>query len=248
MENLTIAQKLEALVKLQSIDSKIDEIKIIRGDLPEEVRDLEDELAGYETRLSKYEKDIASLDETIKGYKQGIKDSEKLIKKYEEQQKNVRNNREYDAITKEVELQQLEMQVFEKKIKESLQQGEFKKTDIEKTQASLSDRQKDLKNKQGELQVIIEESQDEEAKLVKDREKATKQIEERLLLSYDKLRSNVANGLAVVSVKRDACGGCFNTVPPQRQAEIRDKKKIIVCEHCGRILANVEMVLVEAKK
>jgi predicted nucleic acid-binding Zn-ribbon protein len=248
MENLTIAQKLEALVKLQSIDSKIDEIKIIRGDLPEEVRDLEDELAGYETRLSKYEKDIASLDETIKGYKQGIKDSEKLIKKYEEQQKNVRNNREYDAITKEVELQQLEMQVFEKKIKESLQQGEFKKADIEKTQASLSDRQKDLKNKQGELQVIIEESQDEEAKLVKDREKATKQIEERLLLSYDKLRSNVANGLAVVSVKRDACGGCFNTVPPQRQAEIRDRKKIIVCEHCGRILANVEMVLVEAKK
>jgi len=248
MENLTIAQKLEALVKLQSIDSKIDEIKIIRGDLPEEVRDLEDELAGYETRLSKYEKDIATLDETIKGYKQGIKDSEKLIKKYEEQQKNVRNNREYDAITKEVELQQLEMQVFEKKIKESLQQGEFKKSDIEKTQTSLADRQKDLKNKQGELQVIIEESQDEEAKLVKDREKAIKQIEDRLLLSYDKLRSNVANGLAVVSVKRDACGGCFNTVPPQRQAEIRDRKKIIVCEHCGRILANVEMVLVEAKK
>jgi predicted nucleic acid-binding Zn-ribbon protein len=248
MENLTIAQKLEALVKLQSIDSKIDEIKIIRGDLPEEVRDLEDELAGYETRLSKYEKDIAALDETIKGYKQGIKDSEKLIKKYEEQQKNVRNNREYDAITKEVELQQLEMQVFEKKIKEALQQGEFKKSDIEKTQAALADRQKDLKNKQGELQVIIEESQDEEAKLMKDREKAIKQIEERLLLSYDKLRSNVANGLAVVSVKRDACGGCFNTVPPQRQAEIRDRKKIIVCEHCGRILANVEMVLVEAKK
>jgi len=248
MENLTIAQKLEALIKLQTIDSKIDEIKIIRGDLPEEVRDLEDELAGYETRLSKYEKDIAALDETIKGYKQGIKDSEKLIKKYEEQQKNVRNNREYDAITKEVELQQLEMQVFEKKIKEALQQGEFKKSDIEKTQASLADRQKDLKNKQGELQVIIEESQDEEAKLVKDREKAIKQIEERLLLSYDKLRSNVANGLAVVSVKRDACGGCFNTVPPQRQAEIRDRKKIIVCEHCGRILANVEMVLVEAKK
>ncbi len=248
MENLTIAQKLEALIKLQTIDSKIDEIKIIRGDLPEEVRDLEDELAGYETRLSKYEKDISTLDETIKGYKQGIKDAEKLIKKYEEQQKNVRNNREYDAITKEVELQQLEMQVFEKKIKESLQQGEFKKADIEKTQASLADRQKDLKNKQGELQVIIEESQDEEAKLVKDREKAIKQIEERLLLSYDKLRSNVANGLAVVSVKRDACGGCFNTVPPQRQAEIRDRKKIIVCEHCGRILANVEMVLVEAKK
>jgi len=248
MENLTIAQKLEALIKLQSIDSQIDEIKTIRGDLPEEVRDLEDELAGYETRIAKYEGDIAAQDETAKGYKLAIKDAEKLIKKYEEQQKNVRNNREYDAITKEVELQQLEIQVLEKKIKEALVQIDFKKADIDKTQASLTDRQKDLKNKQGELQVIIDESQDDESKLVKERDKACKQIEDRLLLAYTKLRSNVANGLAVVAVKRDACGGCFNRVPHQRQAEIRDRKKIIVCEHCGRVLANVEMNILEPAK
>lgn len=248
MENLTIAQKLEALIKLQTIDSKIDEIKTIRGDLPEEVRDLEDELEGYETRIAKYEGDIAAQDETAKAYKLAIKDAEKLIKKYEEQQKNVRNNREYDAITKEVELQQLEIQVLEKKIKEALVQIDFKKADIDKTQASLTDRQKDLKNKQGELQVIIDESQEDESKLVKERDKACKQIEERLLHAYNRLRGNVVNGLAVVAVKRDACGGCFNRVPHQRQAEIRDKKKIIVCEHCGRVLANVEMTILEPSK
>lgn len=248
MENLTIAQKLEALIKLQTIDSQIDEIKTIRGDLPEEVRDLEDELAGYETRIAKYEADIAGLEDTVKANKQGIKDAEKLIKKYEEQQKNVRNNREYDAITKEVELQQLEIQVFEKKIKEGLVQIDFKKADIEKTQANLTDRKKDLKNKQSELQVIIDESQDDEAKLMKERDKACKQIEDRLLFAYTRLRANVANGLAVVSVKRDACGGCFNRVPHQRQAEIRDRKKIIVCEHCGRVLANVEMNILEPAK
>lgn len=248
MENLTIAQKLEALVKLQTIDSQIDEIKIIRGDLPEEVRDLEDELEGYQTRVSKYEADSGALDDVVKAHKQGIKDAEKLIKKYEEQQKNVRNNREYDAITKEVELQQLEIQVFEKKIKEALVQIDFKKADIDKTQASLTDRKKDLKNKQGELQVIIDESQEDENKLMKDRDKACKQIEDRLLLAYTKLRANVANGLAVVSVKRDACGGCFNRVPHQRQAEIRDRKKIIICEHCGRVLANVEMNILEPAK
>ena len=248
MENLTIAQKLEALVKLQTIDSQIDEIKIIRGDLPEEVRDLEDELEGYQTRVSKYEADSGALDDVVKAHKQGIKDAEKLIKKYEEQQKNVRNNREYDAITKEVELQQLEIQVFEKKIKEALVQIDFKKADIDKTQASLTDRKKDLKNKQGELQVIIDESQEDENKLMKDRDKACKQIEDRLLLAYTKLRANVVNGLAVVSVKRDACGGCFNRVPHQRQAEIRDRKKIIICEHCGRVLANVEMNILEPAK
>jgi predicted nucleic acid-binding Zn-ribbon protein len=248
MEHLTIAQKLEALVKLQSVDSQIDEIKIIRGDLPEEVRDLEDELEGYETRLHKFESDITTLEDAIKNHKAGIKESEKLIKKYQDQQSNVRNNREFDAISKEMELQQLEIQVYEKKIKEAGVQIDFKKADIEKTQALLEDRKKDLVNKKGELTVIIEESQEDENKLLKEREKAVKQIEERLLYAYTRLRGNVVNGLAVVSVKRDACGGCFNTVPPQRQAEIRDKKKIIVCEHCGRILANVELNIVEPAK
>ncbi len=247
MEN-SVAQKLEALVKLQTIDSKLDEINKVRGDLPEEVRDLEDELAGYETRVGKFESEIKKLEDEIQNNKQGIKDAEKLIKKYEEQQMNVRNNREYDAITKEVELQQLEIQISEKRIKEGFAKIEVKKEEIAKTESILQERQKDLDIKKKELDSIIGESRDEEEKLHKDREKASKAIEERLLNSYNKIRKNVNNGLAVVSVKRDACGGCFNTVPPQRQVDIREKKKLIVCEHCGRIFADVESPVLEASK
>lgn len=249
MEN-TVAQKLEALVKLQTIDSKLDEINKVRGDLPEEVRDLEDELAGYETRIGKFDAEIKALENDIANNKQSIKDAEKLIKKYGEQQSNVRNNREYDAITKEMELQQLEIQISEKRTKESLAKIDQKKEEIEKTKKSLDDRKKDLDLKKKELDSIIGESKDEENKLLKDREKASKVIEERLLLSYNKIRKNVNNGLAVVAVRRDACGGCFNTVPPQRQVDIREKKKLIVCEHCGRIFADVEAipVLEGAKK
>jgi predicted nucleic acid-binding Zn-ribbon protein len=243
MEN-TVAQKLDALVKLQSIDSKLDEIIIVRGDLPEEVRDLEDELAGYETRLAKFEGEITVLEDEIKNNKLASKEAEKNIKKYEEQQKNVRNNREYDAITKEVELQQLEIQLLEKKSKESNFKITRKNEEIESTKNTLSERKKDLKNKREELEVIIGESKEDEVKLRKEREKAEAALEERLLYSYNRLRGNARNGLAVVSVRRDACGGCFNTVPPQRQTEIREKKKIIVCEHCGRILANVETISV----
>ncbi len=247
MEN-SVAQKLEALVKLQTIDSKLDEINKVRGDLPEEVRDLEDELAGYETRVGKFESEIKKLEDEIQNNKQGIKDAEKLIKKYEEQQMNVRNNREYDAITKEVELQQLEIQISEKRIKEGFAKIEVKKEEIAKTESILQERQKDLDIKKKELDSIIGESRDEEEKLHKDREKASKAIEERLLNSYNKIRKNVNNGLAVVSVKRDACGGCFNTVPPQRQVDIREKKKLIVCEHCGRIFADVESPVLETSK
>ena len=243
MEN-TVAQKLDALIKLQSIDSKLDEIIIVRGDLPEEVRDLEDELAGYETRLAKFEGEITVLEDEIKNNKLASKEAEKNIKKYEEQQKNVRNNREYDAITKEVELQQLEIQLLEKKSKESNFKITRKNEEIESTKNTLSERKKDLKNKREELEVIIGESKEDEVKLRKEREKAEAALEERLLYSYNRLRGNARNGLAVVSVRRDACGGCFNTVPPQRQTEIREKKKIIVCEHCGRILANVESITV----
>ena len=245
----TVAQKIEALVKLQTIDSKLDEIKKVRGDLPEEVRDLEDELAGYETRIGKFNTDITSLEEEIAKNKQSIKDSNKNIKKYDDQQKNVRNNREYDAITKEVELQHLEIQISEKKIKEAQYKIEQKNTYIASITHTLTERKKDLAIKKGELDNLIAESQDEEAKLLKEREKASKSIEERLLNSYNKIRSNAANGLAVVAVKRDACGGCFNTVPPQRQVDIREKKKLIVCEHCGRIFSDVEIpVLVEVVK
>ena len=241
---ITVAQKLEALLKLQQIDSHLHEILKVRGDLPEEIRDLEDELAGFETRISKYTNELSAIDEDIANRKLAIKDSEKLIKKYEEQQMNVKNNREFDAITKEVELQQLEIQISEKKIKESGAKIAQKQADIEKTTESLNERRKDLDAKKAELNVIISESIEEEDKLKKERESATKVVEERLLASYNRIRSNAANGLAVVLVKRDACGGCFNTVPPQRQADIKERKKIIVCEHCGRILGGVEVPVV----
>ncbi|HEX8547875.1 MAG TPA: C4-type zinc ribbon domain-containing protein [Cytophagaceae bacterium] len=242
----TVAQKLEALVKLQTIDSKLDEIKKIRGDLPEEVRDLEDELAGYETRVSKFNTDIQSLEEEIARNKQAIKEAEKNIKKYTEQQTNVRNNREYDAITKEVELQNLEIQISDKKTKEAHYKIEQKNKEIEGTKSTLSERKKDLESKKQELDVIISESKDEESKLLKERDAAAKLIETRLLNSYNRIRTNAANGLGVVAVKRDACGGCYNTVPPQRQGDIREKKKLIVCEHCGRIFADVESPVIEA--
>lgn len=239
MEN-TIAKKLESLVKLQSIDSERDELVKVRGALPDEVMDLEDEIAGYQTRADKQNQELAELEESIAGNKTAIKDAEKLIKKYEEQQMNVRNNREYDAITKEMELQQLEIQILEKRIKEAYDRIEQKKVEIDATKETLQERSKDLDSKKGELGVITQESEADEQKLLKDRDKATKNVEDRLLKSYEKVRANMRNGLAVVPVKRGACGGCFNVVPPQKQAEIREKKKIIVCEHCGRILADVE--------
>lgn len=247
MEN-TVAKKLEALEKLQAIDSKIDEVKKIRGALPEEVQDLEDEIAGYQTRIEKQSEEKKELEDAIAANKAAIKDAEKLIKKYEEQQMNVRNNREYDAITKEIELQQLEIQILEKRIKEAYEKIEGKEEESKQTKDTLSEREKDLKSKKDELASIVKESEDDEQKMEKDRAKAAKNVEERLLKSYDKVRTNMRNGLAVVPVKRGACGGCFNVVPPQKQAEIREKKKIIVCEHCGRILSDVEDVIEEEVK
>jgi predicted nucleic acid-binding Zn-ribbon protein len=236
----TIAQKLEAIHNLQKIDSRLDAIFKIRGALPEEVQDLEDEIIGYETRLSKFKTDIAALDDEIKKHKDAIKEAEKLIKKYQEQQMNVRNNREYDAITKELELQDLEIQVLKKKIGEAQFTIENKNKDVEELKETLKDRKKDLEQKNGELETIVSESESEENKLKTEKEKAVKKIDERIIKSYKKIRENAKNGLAVVMVRRGACGGCFNIVPPQRQADIREKKKIIVCEHCGRILAGVE--------
>jgi predicted nucleic acid-binding Zn-ribbon protein len=244
----TVSQKLEALLRLQKLDTELDEIKKIRGDLPEEVRDLEDEIIGYETRVAKFNNEIAALNDDITKSKQGIKEAEKLIKKYEEQQLNVRNNREYDAITKEMELQTLEIQIFEKKIREANFKIERKKEEIDQINHILNERSKDLDNKKQELNVIVGESKEDENKLQAERDDAVKGIEERLYFSYERIRTNARNGLAVVQVRRGACGGCFNTVPPQRQADIREKKKIIVCEHCGRIFADVEYVEAEISK
>jgi uncharacterized protein len=246
MENTT-AQKLSALLELQAIDSALDDIKKIRGALPEEVSDLEDEIAQYETRISKFEGELKEIEDSIETSRAGIKESEKLIKKYEEQQMNVRNNREYDAITKEIELQNLEMQVGEKRIREAYIRIERKQEEIEGVKVRLEERQKDLEGKRKELQQITSESEEDEQKLLQEREEAKKKIEERLLRGYERVRGNARNGLAVVMVKRDACGGCFNIVPPQRRSDIREHKKIIVCEHCGRILADVEDETEESK-
>jgi predicted nucleic acid-binding Zn-ribbon protein len=244
----TIAQKLEALLKLQTIDSALDNIKKVRGDLPEEVRDLEDEIIGMETRLSKFQQEIATLDEQISSYKNAKKESEKLIIKYKEQQMNVRNNREFEAISKEVELQGIEMEIADKRIKEIDFKVLNKNDEVAGVESALFERKKDLEIKQKELELIIAESEEDEQKSLKDREKAMKIVDARLLKSYEKLRDNARNGLAVVMVKRGACGGCFSSVPPQRQTDIKDKKKIIVCEHCGRVFAGVEDVIPAPEK
>jgi uncharacterized protein len=239
---LTVSQKLEALLALQTIDSNLDEIRKVRGDLPEEVQDLEDEIIGYETRMGKHKREITNLDEEITNLKLAKKDAEKLIVKYKDQQMNVRNNREYDAISKEVELQELEIQLADKKIGEAGFRIKKKEEEIADTQSVLTNRKKDLENKKSELDLLVSESKEEEGKLLKDRDLQATKIEERLFHSYEKIRNNSANGLGVVLVRRGACGGCFNMVPPQRQAEIREKKKVTVCEHCGRILADVEEI------
>ena len=238
--DVPVDAKLEALLTLQHLDSQLDEIRRVRGDLPEEVRDLEDEIAGYEVRVKKFDEEIQGLNDFIKSRKQAGKDAETLIKKYDEQQQNVRNNREFEAIAKEIELQRLEIQIADKKIKESQYQIDVKNAEISGTKSKLDERRKDLDNKKGELDTIVGENEEEERGIMVQRENATKVVEDRLLTAYTRIRGNVRNGLAVVLVRRDACGGCFNTVPPQRQADIISHKKIIVCEHCGRILADVE--------
>ena len=241
MENQSVAQKLEALVKLQYIDTKLDELKKLRGDLPDEVQDLEDEIEGYRTRQSKYEAGQREIEDNIKKHKEAIKEAEKLIKKYTEQQKNVRNNREFDAITKEIELQELEIQICEKKIKEGKELIIEKKEEIEKTDVFVKERGDHLENKKKELDGILAESQEEEKRLLAERDKASKKIEDKLLKYYERLRGSLSNGLAVVRVVRGAAEGCNIVIPPQKIAEIREKKKIVIDEHSGRILADVDM-------
>ena len=241
MENQSVAQKLEALVKLQFIDTKLDELKKLRGDLPDEVQDMEDEIEGYRTRQNKYETGQREIEDNIKKHKEAIKEAEKLIKKYTEQQKNVRNNREFDAITKEIELQELEIQICEKKIKEGKELIIEKKEEIEKTDVFVKERGDHLENKKKELDGILAESHEEEKRLLADREKAAKKIEDKLLKYYERLRGSLSNGLAVVRVVRGAAEGCNIVIPPQKIAEIREKKKIVIDEHSGRILADVDM-------
>ena len=239
---ISVEERLRALYSLQLVDSEIDKIKTLRGELPLEVQDLEDDIAGLETRLGNLREEVLSLEKSVQKKNNEITDAETLIKKYEEQQKNVRNNREFDSLSKEIEYQNLEIELFNKKIKEFNIQIEEKKLVIAESEAALSDRKSDLDNKRSELDEIISDTQKEEEGLYKKLEKVQTVIEDRLLTAYKRIRSNARNGLAVVPVKRDACGGCFNQIPPQRQLDIRSRKKIIVCEYCGRILVDDEII------
>jgi len=232
----SIADKLRALYALQQIDSKMGEIGILKGELPIEVSDLEDEITGLKTRSKKLETNVADVEHEINQHNANIKESEGLIVKYEKQLDNVKNNREFDALTKEIELQKLEIQLSQKKIREATVTRDTKKEALDTILAKLGSRSKDADNKKVELSKIIEKTEKEEAKLLKESDKARKEIDERLLTSYDKIRKTYRNGLAVVTVARGACGGCFNRIPPQLIIEIGVMKKIIACEHCGRVL------------
>ncbi len=220
------------------MDSQIDKIRIIRGELPLEVQDLEDEIVGLETRVNNYKEDIESVENGIKEKQENIKNSLVLIKKYEDQQMNVRNNREYDSLSKEIEFQTLEIQLAEKRINENKLSLETKTTEIGTSQELLGERKEDLEIKNSELDDIVTETEKEEDDLVKLSEKQHGVIDDRLLTAYHRIRKNARNGLAVVKIERDACGGCFNKIPPQHQLDIRMHKKIIVCEYCGRILVD----------
>jgi predicted nucleic acid-binding Zn-ribbon protein len=235
---VSVEQKLVALYSLQQIDSQVDKIRIIRGELPLEVQDLEDEIIGLETRTENFKDETVALEKSVKEKQASIKESQNLIKRYEEQQNNVRNNREYDSLSKEIEFQNLEIQLAEKRIKEYKQSLEQKSKEIEEAQRVLEERQSDLELKRKELEDIVTETDKEEKMLIDRSNENQKYIEERLLKAYKRIRKNARNGLAVVQVERDACGGCFSKIPPQRQLDIRMHKKIIVCEYCGRILVD----------
>lgn len=236
--DLSIEDKLRALYHLQLIDSKIDRIRHIRGELPMEVADLEDEIAGLETRINKIKEEHHSVETEISNKKQLMKDAKAQIKKYEEQQGNVKNNREYESLGKEIEFQQLEIQLAEKRIKEYTESLNNHAMLLESASQNLVDRNEDLLKKKQELESIVSETKKEEEELLKSSTDAETIFDNRLITAYQRIRKTVRNGLAVVTVQRNSCGGCFNKIPAQRQLDIRQHKKLIVCEHCGRILVD----------
>lgn len=240
-KELTIEEKLKLLMSLQSVDTQIDKIQILKGELPEEVRVLEDEIEGLSKRISSLNDEVAELELEISNRKNSKAMAKELITRYEKQQNSVKNNREFEVLAKEIELQKLEIQLSDKKVTDTAVKLDLKKGVIEENETVLKAREKELKQKKKELEKIIEETEKEELELQKHSDKAAKKIEERLLGAYKRIRSAYRNGLAVVSVQRDACGGCFSKIPPQRQAEIKTKKRIILCENCGRILVPTEM-------
>jgi predicted nucleic acid-binding Zn-ribbon protein len=249
VKDFSVAEKLVNLYKLQTVDSSIDQIKILRGELPMEVKDLEDEVQGLVNRQTRIEEEINGITEFIEDKKAAIKESEALLAKYETQSDNVKNNREFEAINKEIEMQGLEIKLSEKNIRDANEELAEKVKVLDAAKKTIAVKEGVLNHKKEELEKIIADTEIEEKELNIKSAEARSHIDERLLYSYDRIRNSYRNGLAVVTVERDACGGCFNSIPPQRQSEIRLHKKIIVCENCGRILVEEEAAsAADAKK
>ena len=241
-KELTVEERLKALYELQTILSKIDRIKIIRGELPLEVQDLEDEIAGLETRIQNYKDEVNNLNQGIREQHKAIDEAAALIDKYTQQQDNVRNNREFDFLSKEIEYQHLNIELAEKKINDFTRQIEQKHADVDVAANHLADRQHILEEKKGELNEIVSETKQDEEKLREQAKKLeVKFDDERLLSAFKRIRKNARNGLGIVYIQRNACGGCFNRIPPQRQMEIKMHMKVIVCEYCGRIMIDPEL-------
>lgn len=240
VKEYSVEEKLAALLNLQKVESKLDTIAILKGELPIEVRDLEDEVEGLRSRETRMEEEVNGINEFIEQKKQSIVQSQELIKKYEKQSDNVKNNREFEAINKELEMQTLEVKLAERHMKDANEEIGDKARALEVVKKNIANKEANLKVKKSELDKIIAETEKEEKEYAALSQKARASVDSRLLTSFDRIRKNFRNGLAVVPVVRDACGGCFNAIPPQRQSEIRQHKKIIVCENCGRILVEEE--------
>ncbi len=241
VKDFSVEEKLTAVLALQKIDSKIDEIRTMKGELPMEVKDLEDEIEGLQTRINNIDAEINSINTFIDTKTTAKKDAQALIKKYEKQQDNVKNNREFEAINKEMEMQELEVKLNEKHVKDATYEQKDRMNARLKTEEKINDVEAALKIKRKELEKITADTEKEEKILSAKSEEAKEKVDPRLLSAYDRIRASYRNGLAVVPIVRDSCGGCFNVIPPQRQSEIRQHKKIIVCEHCGRILVDSDM-------
>ena len=241
VKEYSVEEKLSSLVSLQKVESKIDEIQVLKGELPMEVSDLEDEIQGLHARQTRIEEEINGIQEFINTKKNLIKDAEALIKKYEKQTENVKNSREFEAINKEIEMQQLEMKLAEKHIRDANEEIAEKVVVLDKAKKNIAAKEGVLNTKKGELEKIIASTEKEETHFNKLSADAREKVEERLLNSYDRIRGNYRNGLAVVPVERDACGGCFYAIPPQKQSEIKQHKKVMICENCGRILVDEEL-------
>lgn len=238
----SVEEKLKSLLDLQKVETKLDEIQILKGELPIEVSDLEDEIQGLHNRERRIEEEINGITEFINEKKLIMIESDALVKKYEKQSENVKNNREFEAINKEIEMQSLELKLAEKHIKDANEEMGDKIRVLEIAKKNIATKEVNLKHKKSELDKIISETIKEETQYRKESDKAKSKVDPRLLASYERIRKNYRNGLSVVPIVRDACGGCFNAIPPQRQSEIRQRKKIIVCENCGRILVDEEIV------